>query len=1735
MSGASVKVAVRVRPFNSRETSKESKCIIQMQGNSTIISNPKNPKDPAKSFSFDHSYWSHTTPEDPTFASQSLVYNDLGKEMLQHAFDGYNVCIFAYGQTGAGKSYTMMGRQEEGQEGIIPLLCEELFEKINDNNKDEISFSVEVSYMEIYCERVRDLLNPKNKGNLRVREHPLLGPYVEDLSKLAVTSYNDINDLMDAGNKARTVAATNMNETSSRSHAVFTIVFTQRKYDSETDLSTEKVSKISLVDLAGSERADSTGAKGTRLKEGANINKSLTTLGKVISALAEVDYTTSKSKKKKKTDFIPYRDSVLTWLLRENLGGNSRTAMVAALSPADINYDETLSTLRYADRAKQIKCNAVINEDPNNKLVRELKDEVTRLKDLLRAQGLGDILDNLKDIHNNKHRYLLASENQRPGHFSTAPIGSLTASPSSGSLCSLVGPQSVTSIQERIMSTPGGEEAIERLKESEKIIAELNETWEEKLRKTEAIRMEREALLAEMGVAIREDGGTLGVFSPKKTPHLVNLNEDPLMSECLLYYIKDGITRVGQADTERRQDIVLSGAHIKEEHCIFRSERNANGDVVVLMVPCEGSETYVNGKRVGASVQLRSGNRIIMGKNHVFRFNHPEQARAEKEEKEKETPTAETPVEPVDWTFAQRELLEKQGIDMKQEMEKRLTEMEILYKKEKEEADQLLEQQRLVYESKLQELQKQVETCSLAVETPDEEEDEDEEEEVPWTQHEFELAQWAFRKWRYHQFTSLRDQLWGNAVYLKEANAISVELKKKVQFQFVLLTDTLYSPLPPELSPPELEKERGSRPFPRTVVAVEIQDLKNGATHYWSLEKLKQRLDQMREMYDRAGEMASSNQDDNEGALTGTDPFYDRFHWFKLVGRAFVYLSNLLYPVPLVHRVAIVTEKGDVRGFLRVGVQAIAADEEAPDYGSGVRQSGTAKISFDDEYFKKNDFPSTVMTCSGLSLEELRFVEGQGQSSEIITPSEEQNRINDMDLKLVQGNLVDPKLSCEEGLTGQLEVGSIFTFRVTVLQASGILPEYADIFCQFNFLHRHDEAFSTEPLKNTGKGTPLGFYHVQNISVEVTESFIEYIKTKPIVFEVFGHYQQHPLHLHGQDLISPPQAARKYYPIPMPLSKPVPATKLNTISKSNLGQCVSKYDLLVWFEISELEPTGEYIPAVVDHSGGLPCHGTYLLHQGIQRRITVTLIHEKGSELHWKDVRELVVGRIRNKPEVDDSAADAVLSLNIISAKNIKSSHNANRTFYRFEAVWDSSLHNSLLLNRVTPYGEKIFMTLSAYLELDHCIQPAIITKDICMVFYSRDAKISPPRSLRNLFGSGYSKTPDCNRVTGIYELSLCKMSDTGSPGMQRRRRKILDTSVAYVRGEENLAGWRPRGDSLILEHQWELEKMEQLHEVEKTRHLLLLREKLVETAPATGPGGPTSKSLSESLSPSMSSGTLSTSTSISSQISSTTFESAITPSESSGYDSADIESLVDREKELATKCLRLLTHTFNSEYNQVCNSISDCKLSDISPMGRDPSVTSFSSATLTPSSTCPSLADSRCSSVDQKTPEANSRASSPSCSDYENFPMVPTLETSYLARAGKNEFLNLVPDIEEMRPGSVVSKKGFLSFMEPRSNSWVKHFVVVRRPYVFIYNNDKDPVERGVLNLSTAQVEYSEDQQAMLKTPNTFAVCTKHRGILLQANNDKDMNDWLYAFNPLLAGTIRSKLARRRSGLLKN
>ncbi|XP_003252187.1 kinesin-like protein KIF16B isoform X3 [Nomascus leucogenys] len=389
---ASVKVAVRVRPMNRREKDLEAKFVIQMEKSKTTITNLKIPeggtgdsgRERTKTFTYDFSFYSADT-KSPDYVSQEMVFKTLGTDVVKSAFEGYNACVFAYGQTGSGKSYTMMGNS--GDSGLIPRICEGLFSRINETTRwDEASFRTEVSYLEIYNERVRDLLRRKSSKtfNLRVREHPKEGPYVEDLSKHLVQNYGDVEELMDAGNINRTTAATGMNDVSSRSHAIFTIKFTQAKFDSE--MPCETVSKIHLVDLAGSERADATGATGVRLKEGGNINKSLVTLGNVISALADLSQDTANTLAKKKQVFVPYRDSVLTWLLKDSLGGNSKTIMIATISPADVNYGETLSTLRYANRAKNIINKPTINEDANVKLIRELRAEIARLKTLL-AQG----------------------------------------------------------------------------------------------------------------------------------------------------------------------------------------------------------------------------------------------------------------------------------------------------------------------------------------------------------------------------------------------------------------------------------------------------------------------------------------------------------------------------------------------------------------------------------------------------------------------------------------------------------------------------------------------------------------------------------------------------------------------------------------------------------------------------------------------------------------------------------------------------------------------------------------------------------------------------------------------------------------------------------------------------------------------------------------------------------------------------------------------------------------------------------------------------------------------------------------------------------------------------------------------------------------------------------------------------------------------------------------------------
>ncbi|XP_059611327.1 kinesin-like protein Klp98A isoform X2 [Phlebotomus argentipes] len=396
MSSLKVIVAVRVRPFNQRELDMGASSIVHMDGKKTRLAKPRMPgsngaalcrdalsKDNFNEFTFDYSYWSFDHHDDH-YVSQEEVYEDLGTDVINCAFQGYNACVFAYGQTGSGKTFTMMGNADNL--GLIPRICKSLFARMKVGQEAGTGYKTHVSYLEIYNERVKDLLGSNSSTHgLRVREHKTTGPYVENLSQHPVSDYEEIKECITKGNILRTTASTNMNDTSSRSHAIFTITFVQAGFTD--DMPSETVSKIHLVDLAGSERANATGATGQRLKEGAHINKSLVTLGSVISALAEQTNPTNN----KRILYIPYRDSVLTWLLKDSLGGNSKTIMIAAISPADCNYGETLSTLRYANRAKNIINKPTVNIDPNVKLIRELREEIMKLRAMLTVDNVEEL------------------------------------------------------------------------------------------------------------------------------------------------------------------------------------------------------------------------------------------------------------------------------------------------------------------------------------------------------------------------------------------------------------------------------------------------------------------------------------------------------------------------------------------------------------------------------------------------------------------------------------------------------------------------------------------------------------------------------------------------------------------------------------------------------------------------------------------------------------------------------------------------------------------------------------------------------------------------------------------------------------------------------------------------------------------------------------------------------------------------------------------------------------------------------------------------------------------------------------------------------------------------------------------------------------------------------------------------------------------------------------------------
>uniref|UniRef100_A0A8B9YZ31 Kinesin family member 13B n=1 Tax=Buteo japonicus TaxID=224669 RepID=A0A8B9YZ31_9AVES len=1037
MVGAAFPPSVRGIERAIRRLDLHTKCVVDVDANKVILHPVNTNLSKGDVFAYDHCFWSMDESVKEKYAGQDVVFKCLGENILQNAFEGYNACIFAYGQTGSGKSYTMMGTAD--QPGLIPRLCSGLFERAQKEENEEQCFKVEVSYMEIYNEKVRDLLDPKgSRQSLKVREHSVYGPYVDGLSKLAVASYKDIESLMSEGNKSRTVAATNMNEESSRSHAVFKIILTHTLYDVQSGTSGEKVGKLSLVDLAGSERATKTGAAGDRLKEGSNINKSLTTLGLVISALA--DQAAGKNKNK----FVPYRDSVLTWLLKDSLGGNSKTAMVATVSPAADNYDETLSTLRYADRAKNIVNHAVVNEDPNARIIRELREEVEKLREqLTKAEA---------------------------------------------------------------MKSP---ELKERLEESEKLIQEMTVTWEEKLRKTEEIAQERQKQLESLGISLQSSGIKVG----DNKCFLVNLNADPALNELLVYYLKDH-TLIG---SDNSQDIQLCGMGILPEHCII----DITPEGQVMLTPQKNTRTFVNGSAVVCPIQLHHGDRILWGNNHFFRLNLPKKKKkADHEDEERDNSMkCSNSVEQLDidgdnssevsseinfsYEYAQMEVTMK-ALGSNDPMQSILQSLEQQHEEEKRSA---LERQRLMYEHELEQLRRRLSPEKQHFRSMDR-----------FSFHspsaQQRLRQWAEEREEMltHSLRKLREQIVKANLYVREANFIGEELDKRTEYKV-----TLQIPA----SSLNANSKRGailSEP------AIQVRR-KGKGKQIWSLEKLENRLVDMRDLYQEWKDCEEDNPV-MRAYFRRADPFYDEQENHSLIGVANVFLECLFYDVKLQYAVPIINQKGEVSGRLHVEV---------------VRVSG----EIDDRLVGGEDSPD----CSN------------------------------------ENDTQERKLVCQ----------------IKILQATG-LPQHLSnfVFCKYTFwdqLEPVNVAPEVDPSVSSVSKEPrcmVVFDHCNEVSVNISEDFMEHLYDGALAIEVYGHKQS---------------GDRKN---PALWDLGIIQAKTRSL-RDRWSEVTRKVEL--WVQILELNENGEYCPVEVTPAKDVCTGGIFQLRQGQSRRIQVEVrsVQESGT------------------------------------------------------------------------------------------------------------------------------------------------------------------------------------------------------------------------------------------------------------------------------------------------------------------------------------------------------------------------------------------------------------------------------------------------------------------------------------------------------------------------------------------
>ncbi|XP_004699844.1 kinesin-like protein KIF14 [Echinops telfairi] len=808
VENSQVTVAVRVRPFSKRERIEEASQAVFVNGEEVVVQHPSMKQ--VYNFMYDVAFWSFDECH-PNYAGQAAVYETLALPLLERAFEGYNTCLFAYGQTGSGKSYTMMGFSEEP--GIIPRFCEDLFAQVAKQQTQEVSYHLEMSFFEVYNEKIHDLLvckgeNGHTKQPLRVREHPISGPYVEALSMNVVSSYSDIQSWLALGNKQRATAATGMNDKSSRSHSVFTLVMTQTKTELvEGEEHDHRVtSRINLIDLAGSERCSAAHTRGDRLKEGVSINKSLLTLGKVISALSE--------QANRKRGFIPYRESVLTWLLKESLGGNSKTAMIATVSPAASNLEETLSTLRYANQARLIVNVAKVNEDTNAKLIRELKAEIEKLKAAQR---------NNRNIDPERYR-----------------------------LCR----QEITALRMK-------------LHQQEKDMAEMQRVWKEKFEQAEKRKRQETKELQKAGITFQMDN---------HSPNLVNLNEDPQLSEMLLYMIKAGKTTVGKYKPNSSHDIQLSGVLIADDHCVIN-----NFDGTVSIIPAGEAKTYVNGKHILEPTVLHHGDRVILGGDHYFRFNHPMEVQKGKRPSSRDTLISESP---KDFEFAKNELLIAQRSQLEAEIEaarlKAKEEMMQGIQIAKEMAQQELSSQKAAYESKIKALEAELEEESQRkrVQEINNQKANYKIEELEKAKQHLQQEIYVNKKRLEMETLATKQALEDHSIrHARILEALETE-KQKIAREVQILQqnqsnrDKTFTRVQPNWSSLRLSmmiqeanaishKLRKGYVFDRhdvsdkgsseTPVQVQVRNLQLGISTFWSLEKFESKLAAMKELYESNG------------------------------------------------------------------------------------------------------------------------------------------------------------------------------------------------------------------------------------------------------------------------------------------------------------------------------------------------------------------------------------------------------------------------------------------------------------------------------------------------------------------------------------------------------------------------------------------------------------------------------------------------------------------------------------------------------------------------------------------------------------------------------------------------------------------------------------------------------------------------------------------------------------------